>query len=88
LNPAGRSCCTAWGRERRQAGQHAHSSAEISLGHTGERAIAWRHLRVIGLGEEIACEAKRLGMRQRLICQIIFELPDQFRHVQVRGAFA
>lgn len=55
---------------------------------TGERAVAGVTGGLIGLGQEVTWEARRLGVTQRLTSRITrFERPSVFVDEQVRGAF-
>jgi ligand-binding SRPBCC domain-containing protein len=59
-----------------------------SLGETSERAVAGRTTGLIGLGESVTCEARHLGIRQRLTAELTaFDRPAYFRDVMTRGAF-
>jgi ligand-binding SRPBCC domain-containing protein len=59
-----------------------------SMEATGERAVAGVTGGLIGLGQEVTWEARRLGVTQRLTSRITrFERPSVFVDEQVRGAF-
>lgn len=55
---------------------------------THERAVAGVTTGLIGLNDEVTWEAKHLGVRQRLTVRItVFNRPQHFQDVMVRGAF-
>lgn len=63
---------------------HLHSTAA-----TGERVVGGRMTGLMRLGDEVAWEARHLGIRQRLTSRITqYERPVHFRDSQVCGAFA
>jgi ligand-binding SRPBCC domain-containing protein len=61
---------------------------QLSAEGTAERAVAGVTSGLIGMGDEVAWEARHFGIKQRLTVRVTrFDRPNQFRDIMISGAF-